>query len=103
MTHVDLQAVRASSPGAAREGPQGLGPEQAAKNREIAKAIRTINEGGGVGPTSELRFSIDRDTGRALIRIVDRVTNEVIAQVPPEATLRTAQILQELNQGSRNA
>ncbi len=103
MTNVDLQAVRASNPGAARDVPQGLGPEQAAKNREIAKAIRTINEGGGVGPTSELRFSIDRDTGQTLIRIVDRVTNEVIAQVPPEITLHAAQVLQELNQGSKIA
>jgi uncharacterized FlaG/YvyC family protein len=90
-----LQTVEAASP---QEGPSGSAREQAARNREIVKAIKTINESGGIGASSELRFAIDRDTRQALIRIVDRVTNEVIGQVPPEALLRAAEVLRELRE-----
>ena len=98
MTTTEIQGLGSKSP-AAREGPQGTHPEQAAKNRELLQAIRAINEGGGVGPSSELRFAFDPETGQPLIKIVDRVTNEVIAQVPSEVTLRAAEILKELREG----
>lgn len=84
---------------AGRQGPQGTNPEQAAKNRELLKAIRAINEGGGIDTSGELRFAFDRETGRPLIRIVDRVTDEVITQVPSEATLRAAEVLEKLRAG----
>ncbi len=103
MTIAEIQASQVSGRNGAREGPQGPGPEQAARNRELIKAIKTINEGGGLGPSSELRFAFAKDTGQTLIKIVDRVTNEVIAQIPPESTIRTAQILRELSQGERIA
>lgn len=80
-----------------------INPEQAAKNREIAKAVKAINEGGGVGPSSEAHFSIDEATGQPLIKIVDRLTNEVITQFPPETALRTAEILRSLQPGERIA
>ena len=98
MTTTEIQGLGSKSP-LAREGPQGTHPEQAEKNRELLKAIRTINEGGGVGPSSELRFAFDPTTGQPVIKIVDRVTNEVITQVPSEVTLRAAEILRELRAG----
>lgn len=99
MTTAEIQGSGTRQLSGAREGPQGNSPEQAAKNREILKAIRTINEGGGVGPTSELRFAFDPDTGQPLIKIVDRVTNEVISQLPPEVTLRAAEVLSRIRDG----
>ncbi len=103
MAIAEIQASQVSRQIAPREGPQGRGPEQAAKNRELIKAIKTINESGALGSSSELRFGFDKATGQALIKIVDRVTNEVIAQVPQEGALRAAQVLRELNQGERIA
>ena len=61
------------------------------------------NEAGAAGPSSELRFAIDDDTGRALLRIVDRVTSEVIVQLPPEDALRAAEVLENLRPGDRIA
>ena len=98
MTTTEIQGLGSQSP-AAREGQQGANPEKAAKNRELLKAIRAINVDGGVGPSSELHFAFDRETGRPLIRIVDRVTNEIITQVPSEVTLRAAKILEKLRAG----
>ena len=103
MAIAEIQASQVSRQIAPREGPQGSGPEQAAKNRELIKAIKTINAGGALGSSSELRFGFDKATGQALIKIVDRVTNEVIAQVPSEGALRAAQVLRELKQGERIA
>ena len=99
MTTAEIQGSGARPLSGAREGPQRNSPEQAAKNREILKPIRAINEGGGMGPTSELRFAFDPNTGQPLIKIVDRVTNEVISQLPPEATLRAAEILSRIRDG----
>ncbi|MDA1315373.1 MAG: flagellar protein FlaG [Acidobacteria bacterium] len=96
MSTTEIQGLSAQQSLSTREGPQGNSPEQAAKNRELLKAIRTINEGGAVGPSSEVRFAFDRETGQPLIKIVDRVTNEVITQVPREVTLRAAEILEQL-------
>ena len=103
MPIAEIQASQAFRQIAPRDGPRGTGPEEAAKNRELIKAIKTINEGGALGPSSELRFAFDKATGQPLIKIVDRVTNEVIAQVSQEGALRAAQVLRELNQGERIA
>src|SRR5712692_3962741 len=97
------QASLASGTVDVQNSPEGPGPEQAAQNREVAKAVRAINDKEAFGPGSELRFSIDRDTGRALIRIVDRTTNEVLNQIPPEDVLRLAIVLAELRGHQRLA
>lgn len=103
MTIGDIQSINNSSTRSQADGPAARNTEQAARNRELAEAVRAINEGGGIGPSSELRFSIDHDSGRALIKIVDRVTDEVITQLPPEEALRTAEILKSLRPGDRIA
>ncbi len=91
-----LQATLASGGTDAQNSPEGPGSQQAAKNREIAKAVRAINAKEALGPGSELRFSVDRDSGRALIQIVDRTTNEVLNQIPPEELVRLAQVLNQI-------
>lgn len=69
--------------------------EQRAAHREVIAAIRQVNESGLLG-NSELRFSLDRETHRPVIRIVDRETKEVIRQVPPEYVLQLARFAREL-------
>jgi flagellar protein FlaG len=100
MTIAEVQQIRASGVDAQRESPQGPGLEQATRNREVARAVRTLNEAQAVGASSELRFAVDRATGESLIRIVDRATNEIITQVPPEAVLRLAAVLRDIQQGA---
>ncbi|MEX2303938.1 MAG: flagellar protein FlaG [Bryobacterales bacterium] len=100
MTIGEVQQVHASGIDRRRESPQGPGLDKAARNREVARAVRTLNEAQAVGANSELRFAVDRVTGESLIRIVDRATNEVITQVPPEATLRLAAVLRDIQEGA---
>ena len=103
MTIGEVQQIRASGIDSQREGPQGPGLDKAERNREVARAVRSLNEAQAVGASSELRFAVDRDTGVRLIRIVDRATNEVITQVPPEEILRLASVLRDIQEGARIA
>ncbi len=100
MTIGEVQQIRASGIDSQRDGPQGPGLDEVARNREIARAVRTLNEAQAVGSSSELRFAVDRATGARLIRIVDRTTDEVITQVPPEAVLRLAAVLRDIQEGA---
>ena len=91
-----LQANLVSNVSDGQNSPEGPGAAQAAKNRALVKAIQAINAKEVFGPGSELQFSIDRDTKRPLIRIVDRTTNEVLSQIPPEDVIRMAEVLSEI-------
>lgn len=103
MTIGEVEQIRASGINSSRDDPEGHGPEQAARNREVIRAVRTMNEGQAFGLNSEARFAIDPDTGETLIKIVDRTTNEVITQVPPEAAFRLAAMVREARTGVRIA
>lgn len=48
----------------------------------------------------ELRFSIDKDSGRTVIKVVDSSTNKVIRQIPPQEVLAIAKHLKELQDGT---
>jgi flagellar protein FlaG len=68
-------------------------PERAAEQRELIQAVRALNGTELFGQNSELTFVLDRETRRPIIRIVDRQTNELIRQIPPEYVLRLAKEL----------
>jgi flagellar protein FlaG len=47
-------------------------------------------------PTSTLEFSIDPDTGRAVVKIFDTATRELVRQMPMEEMLALAKSLDQL-------
>ncbi len=63
-----------------------------AENRQIVRAVRAVNAAGQLGQ-NELTFSLDRDSRRMIVKIVDRQTNEVVEQIPSENVLRLAENL----------
>ncbi|MFN7924311.1 MAG: flagellar protein FlaG [Bryobacteraceae bacterium] len=65
--------------------------EARAENRQVTTAVRQLNEANAFGDDNELTFALDRQTGRALVRIVDKKTNELIRQIPPEYVVRMAE------------
>jgi flagellar protein FlaG len=64
--------------------------EKAAEHREIVQAVKAINGAEMFGPENELLYQRDARTQRFVLRVVNRKTNEVIAQVPSEYALRLA-------------
>ncbi|NMF99666.1 flagellar protein FlaG [Aromatoleum toluolicum] len=55
---------------------------------EVRKAISPVAQ--------DLRFSIDDDTGRTVVKIIDSSTDEVIKQIPSEEVLAIAKALDKL-------
>jgi len=69
--------------------------EQLAERRDLIQASRAVNQSGVLGEQNELVFVLDRQTHRAIMRVVDRNTQEVVMQLPPEYVLNLAAGLRE--------
>jgi len=65
---------------------------EAGQRRQLLQAANSVNESGVLGQ-NQLEFLLDRETHRAVIRVVDRTTQQVISQIPPEYVLQLAQDL----------
>jgi uncharacterized FlaG/YvyC family protein len=65
---------------------------EAVQRRQLLEAAKSINESGVLGQ-NQLVFILDRQTHRAVMRLEDRTTHQVISQIPPEYVLRLAQDL----------
>ena len=61
-----------------------------AENRNIIRAVHAINASNTLPANNELVFSLDRHSRRPVIKIVNRVTKEVVQQIPNEQVLRLA-------------
>lgn len=48
----------------------------------------------------ELEFSIDKATGRTIIKVIDSSTKEVIRQLPPEEVLQVARRIAAMQEGT---
>lgn len=66
---------------------------QEAENREVVRAVKAVNGAEMFGEEKQLVFRRDAETHRMVIRLVDRKTDEVVAQIPPEYVLRLAEDL----------
>lgn len=68
-----------------------------AENFEVIRAVRAINASGNLGDSRELVFSLDRQTRRPVIKIVDRTTKDVVRHIPNERVLQLAEDLDGLD------
>lgn len=65
----------------------------AAYNRQLVQAANIVNNHAALGNNNEIVFVMDRATHRAIMRVVDRKTQDVVMQLPPEYVLRLAEDL----------
>ena len=68
-------------------------PEIVSENREVIQAVKALNGAEILGQDNELTFQRDAQTGRLVIRVVNRETRDVVSQVPAEYVLRLAESL----------
>lgn len=61
------------------------------EDREVVRAVKALNGTEMFGQDNQLMFRRDPDTKRMVIRVVNRTTEEVITQIPPEYVLRLAE------------
>lgn len=55
---------------------------------EVRKAVQPV--------ARNLQFSIDKETGKTIIKVVDSVTNEVIRQIPGEEIVAIAKAIDRM-------
>ena len=69
-------------------------PAENYKTQNIDDAVQDINEHIQAAHR-ELLFSVDEDSGRTVIKVMDMNTKEVIRQIPNEEALKFARMIEE--------
>lgn len=93
------QAPAAAPPAAPSDGVRVTAPEQAhtatANEVQLKRSLDAINR--FLKPaTGDIEFSMDEETGKTVIKIVDNKTNTVLRQIPSEEVLEIAKQLDRL-------
>ncbi len=65
------------------------------QRRALIQAVRAVNAAELYGQENELSFAFDRGSQRAVVRIGDKKTREVVQQIPTEQVLRMAEEVQQ--------
>lgn len=81
-------------PGNAANAEQSVEPRQAIDDEALDKAVQQLNENEQV-VQHEIRFNIDKDSGKTVIKVMNLATDEVIRQIPNEEALVFARKLNE--------
>lgn len=97
------RAAGARSADAARTAPSGAPTaagsrpdvREPARPEDLQRALEEVQSAINV-VANDLRFSFDEDTGRTLVKIVDRETDEVIKQIPSEELVQISKALDKL-------
>jgi flagellar protein FlaG len=101
-TNVKSSTAAANSSAAAPAVPaapaavEATQPEQqkAASSAQLQEAVSKLND-YVQNIQRTLAFSVDKETGRTIVKVYDSETKELIRQIPPEETVKLAASLDE--------
>jgi len=68
--------------------------------KQVASAVRAVNQSQMYGEDRDLQFARDPSTKAWVIKVVQHGTGEVVEQIPPEEILRAAAALQQMVKGN---
>ena len=91
-TQAAPQARSTSSVAAAQTSSQSLAVPSI---EQVQKAIKTVQD-MVQSQASNLQFSLDRETGKAVVTVVDTNTNEVIRQIPSKEMIAIAHAIDQM-------
>jgi len=92
------RAATATGAGQPRAAQQVAGAARAETLRDLGSAVEEV-ELEVQQLNRSIRFSVDEGSGRTVIRVIDRETDELIRQIPPEDFLEIAESLKEQGRG----
>jgi len=88
----ETRAVGVDRPEPAAEAAPAVQPSR----EQIDRAMNEVKR--AIAPVARnLQFSIDDETGRSVVKIVDSSTNEVIRQIPSEELLAITRSMDKLS------
>ena len=73
-----------------------------AQSQLTEEVVNELND-AILGVRRELRFSIDEDSGRAVVQVMDSETGETIRQLPSEEVLAVSRHIRELVESSQSS
>jgi len=68
-------------------------PQTSRQNQAVIKAAKAIQAAGVFGDANEVTYSVDRATRQVIVRVMNRETQKVVEQIPPEYVLKMAEEL----------
>ena len=90
-------SVKTAAPAAPAPATAEAAPAVASLDRkQLEQAIRDMEEIINVTEPPQLKFSIDEDTNKTIVRVTDASTGELIRQLPSEEALAIARSLDKL-------
>jgi flagellar protein FlaG len=84
-----------SEPGSTAAPSARPAQPQQPDTRQLGTAVERINEQLRAA-AQNIRFSIDEDTGKTIVRVVDSNSGELIRQIPSEEVLAVSRSLERL-------
>ena len=90
-----LPAAAVAQDGSRRPAEQQKHDAPGSPRPSVKNLVDSLNEAMRVINTS-ISFSIDKDTGKTVIKVMDSDTKKLIRQIPPEDMLRVAARIQDL-------
>ena len=71
--------------------------KEAAENRTVIQAVKAVNQAGMFGQDNFLTFQRDPYTKRMVVLVINKHTQEVVSQIPPEYVLRLSEDMKQQN------
>ncbi len=85
------------APEATQRSSEPTRPVGVSVAEEVAKVVEDVNAVVHQVASTKITFDIDEDTGRSVVRVLDKETGEVIRQVPPEELLTLVARMRQLS------
>lgn len=85
---VSAKADRTSSPSRTEAAPPAAAPSPQELDTAVTKINKVLAE-----KSQSLEFSVDPDSDRTIVKVIDQKTKEVIRQIPSQETLDIARAL----------
>lgn len=70
-------------------------PDANTNTDTILEAVRLVEKFVSL-TNSEIKFSVDEDTGMSIVRVIDKATDQIIRQIPSEEVVAIARTLDKL-------
>jgi flagellar protein FlaG len=94
-TYVKVPAAAMPDPIVSTVAPAEPSQARRATEDEANNAVNVLNSFAG-SMTASLNFTLDKDTGNTIVKVVDRETDKVIRQIPTEEAVAIAKSLNKM-------
>lgn len=93
--YVQTPATTTPDPIVSTVAPAATAEAKRATESEVADAVKVLN-GFASSKSASLNFSLDKDTGITIVKVIDSETDKVIRQIPTEEAVAISKSLDKM-------